>query len=148
MSHIDSPPTLSPREVRKNQKHYQKRLKEIAQVWIKWLDFLKDFEKATESYRRKIYGIVARISGERAYEKNAHDVKLAWDTARDRILSLEVLQTIAEEFDVSHNRIMSDVGKIASHASWMSGVYRRGEGGILYDVQKSMGGVEVNPPPI
>lgn len=133
MLQTETLPRLSAREARKQQRVFQKKKARMAASLISWLAFEKEISKDPD-YSRVIHKTVARISGEVAYEKNANKIKIRWDEGRDRILTLDFLQSVETRFSKTHATIHRDVAKVASHASWLSGIYARGEGRILYDI--------------
>ncbi len=130
-------PTLVAREERKRQKLFQDKKRRMATSWLSWSRFYKELE-AQPAYSREIHRAVARISGEIAVEKNGHGRTIRWDEARERILTQEFLQRLQNRFGKSFATIHHDVGKVASHASWLAGIYRRGDGRILHEVAKEL----------
>jgi hypothetical protein len=145
------------REERKKLRHYQKRLLAIRRVATEWLEFEKTV-LSNEAYHRKINKLVAEISQKRTLEnnklqciKNSKKIQKAtysWGTARDEILTIEKVDSVARSFGVTYDQVHSHVAKVANHAKWLKEIYAKGEGGMLSDIQRELEPQKYAPPTI
>ncbi|MDE2116951.1 MAG: hypothetical protein KGI79_03690, partial [Patescibacteria group bacterium] len=112
----EPPPGLSTKEARRLQKKYQEKKKRMASHWFAWLEFEK-YLSADTMYSRTVYKMVARISQTIALAKNVDNQTIRWDEARDRVLTLDVLQGLEKTYEKSFRTLHHDIAAVASHAS-------------------------------
>jgi hypothetical protein len=141
------PNGLSAKQREKQRIEAQKKQVRMLSVWTAWVDFEKPLRTAEPDYLKFLYDTVKAISNERQTaqgEKNA----LFWDEARNRIMSDEFMERNSKRFGKHHRTIHADVGRVASHNSWVSGVNRRGEYWILAEIQREYARVKEQVKPV
>ena len=136
MNETDTP--TSQRERLKVQRQFEKKKAHMASIWQAWREFEKNLDEHQPRYLRLLYDTVQKISQEIVIAKTAHGQRIAWDQGRDRVVTFNFLERTALTYGKSHATIQSDIGKVASHNSWMHGVNQRGEFRILAMVQKEL----------
>lgn len=109
----------------------EKRQARIASIFFEYQSFA-DAKRAEDDgkYFRFLENTVRAIAQTRDISKN-QGVNIQWDEARNCVMTLEWLDRKALEFRKTHGEIRSDVCKVASHKSWIRGVFDRGEGRFL-----------------
>lgn len=142
------------RVARTDQKRFQNRKARIASIWTAWLGFERPLREKEPSYLKLLYDLVREIAQERDIEnhKGKEPVRktpstgnpyiIQWDEARDRVLPLERLETIARNHGRKHRDILVDVSRVASHNSWMARLNRMGEYWILSDIMNEVQVIE------
>lgn len=152
-------PALSALEERRRQRHYQNRLVAIRKACESWLEFERTI-LADEDYHLAIRRLVIRISQKVTVETNRLQSqarrqgdkewmkrRYGWGQARSEVLSHDVVESVSRRFNQPYDDIWKHVSKYAGHSGWLSGVYARGEGGMLRDIMEDLKR-DVAPPPV
>lgn len=129
-------PPLSIKEKEKQRKLSEKKQARVASSWFTWIAFEKPLKENQPEYLRSLHDIVRRISQEIVYADTVEGRNIRWDEARNRILDFDLIERMAKRFGKSHATIQGDVGRIASHNSWLARLNRNGDYWILNQVIK------------
>ncbi|MFA6158109.1 MAG: hypothetical protein WC763_00570 [Candidatus Paceibacterota bacterium] len=133
-----SPTATLARERRKQQRAAQEKMARMATSWAAWIEFEKPLWKREPKYIEELYRISTRISQEIVLADTRHGHKIRWDEARDRVLTLEFLESRCARFGKTHREIHHDVGRVAGHNAWMTKLTRRGDYPMLSDIIHGM----------
>jgi hypothetical protein len=139
--------TLGQAEVRvKRQKELerrreQKRRSEIAGIFFRYQEFEDRIRKEDEvrkmtgsGYLKFLEETVAAITEVRAEEKRRDD-PIAWDKARNRVLTIGLLDQRSRQFGKSQDDVLSDIGRMANYSKWLWDIYKNGEEYLLPEIK-------------
>ncbi|MEK7607852.1 MAG: hypothetical protein AAB484_02955 [Patescibacteria group bacterium] len=128
--------SLSAKEREKQRKLLEKKQARIASSWFIWIAFERPLKENQPEYLKSLYDTVRRISQEIVYADTVEGRNIRWDEARNRILDFDLIERTAKRFGKSHATIQGDIGRVASHNSWLARINRNGDYGILNNIIK------------